>query len=170
MRWKIFPLLAGLALIAAAQELTVEQWTPRSTLVTEEHLVPKAKFPVIDVHSHHRANLSGAQLDQIIGEMDELNLQVLVNLSGGTGAQLSQAVQTFRKGAYPKRFAVFANLDFDGIDEADWGAKAAAGLAQDIKNGAQGLKFFKNFGMNVAYKNGARVHVDDHRLVRVFVV
>ena len=76
MRWKILPLLAGLALIAAAQELTVEQWTPRSTLITEEHPVPRAKFPVIDVHSHHRANLSGAQLDQIVKEMDSLNLQV----------------------------------------------------------------------------------------------
>src|SRR5690606_4979562 len=98
MRSKIIVLLAGLAVVAVAQELTVEQWTPRSTLVTEEHPVPRAKFPVIDVHSHHRANLSGAQLDKIIGEMDELNLQVLVNLSGGNGAQLSQAVQTFRKG------------------------------------------------------------------------
>jgi predicted TIM-barrel fold metal-dependent hydrolase len=170
MRWKIFPLLACLAIISVAQELTVEQWTPRSTVVAEEHLVPRAKFPVIDVHSHHRANLSGTRLDQIVGEMDGLNLQVLVNLSGGTGAQLSQAVQTFRKGPYPKRFAVFANLDFRGIDEADWGAKAAAGLAQDIKNGAQGLKFFKNFGMNVAYRDGVRVHVDDHRLDPVFEV
>src|SRR5690606_39040453 len=112
----------------------------------------RAKFPVIDVHSHHRVNLTNAQLEKIIGEMDELNLQVLVNLSGGNGAQLSQAVQTFRKGPYPKRFAVFANLDFRGIDAADWGTKAAAGLAQDIKKGAQGLKFFKNFGMDVAYQ------------------
>lgn len=170
MRWKIFLLPALLAALAFAQELTVEQWTPRSTLVTEAHPVPKAKYPVIDVHSHHRVNLSGAQLDKIIGEMDALNLQVLVNLSGGTGPQLSQAVQTFRKGAYPKRFAVFANLDFSGIDQADWGAKAAAGLTQDIKNGAQGLKFFKNFGMEVEYKSGARVHVDDRKLDPVFEV
>lgn len=170
MRWKILPLLTGLAVIAVAQELTIEQWEPRSTLVTEEHPVPRAKFPVIDVHSHHRGNLSGAQLDKIVGEMDALNLQVLVNLSGGTGARLNQAVETFRKGPYPKRFAVFANLDFGGIDEADWGAKAAEGLAQDIRNGAQGLKFFKNFGMNVQYRNGNRVPVDDHKLDPVFEV
>lgn len=170
MRWTIFLLTAVLAVTACGQELTVEQWTPRSTLVTEEHAVPSAKFPVIDVHSHHRVNLSDAQLGKIIGEMDELNLQVLVNLSGGTGAQLSQAVETFRRGAYPKRFAVFANLDFDGIDEDDWGAKAAAGLARDVSNGAQGLKFFKNFGMSVQYDNGARVRVDDHKLDPVFEV
>lgn len=170
MRWKFLPLLTGLAVIAVAQELTIEQWEPRSTLVTEEHPVPRAKFPVIDVHSHHRGNLSGAQLDKIVGEMDALNLQVLVNLSGGTGARLNQAVETFRKGPYPKRFAVFANLDFGGIDEADWGAKAAEGLAQDIRNGAQGLKFFKNFGMNVQYRNGNRVPVDDHKLDPVFEV
>lgn len=170
MRWKILLLLSALAAIAVAQDLTVEQWTPRSTLVVEEHLVPRAKFPVIDVHSHHRANLSNAQLSEVVGEMDKLNLQVLVNLSGGSGAQLSQAVDTFRKGAYPNRFAVFANLDFRGIDAPDWGTKAAEGLTRDIRAGAQGLKFFKNFGMEVSYSNGERVHVDDAKLNPVFEV
>jgi predicted TIM-barrel fold metal-dependent hydrolase len=170
MRWNIVLLTAGLAVAALAQELTVEQWTPRSTLVVEEHLVQRAKFPVIDVHSHHRANSSRERLDEVVGEMDKLNLQVLVNLSGGTGAQLEQAVKTFRQGPYPKRFAVFANLNFDGIDDADWGTTAAAGLARDIANGAQGLKFFKNFGMSVRYAGGKRMTVDDPKLIPVFEV
>ncbi|MEO7158807.1 MAG: hypothetical protein ABI039_14675, partial [Vicinamibacterales bacterium] len=31
---------------------SILDYRPRSTLVTAEHKVPKAKFPVIDVHSH----------------------------------------------------------------------------------------------------------------------
>ena len=34
--------------------LTVEEYTPRSTLVVDAHPVPRARYPVIDVHSHHR--------------------------------------------------------------------------------------------------------------------
>lgn len=165
MRFVLFLLAVPLA----AQTLSVEEWEPRSTLVVEEHPVPRAKFPVIDVHSHHRSNTSPERLKQILGEMDELNLGVLVNLSGGSGARLRQTVDTFHK-AYPKRFAVFANLDFSGIDAPDWGEREAKQLAEEVKYGAQGLKFFKNFGMDVKYANGERVHVDDPKLDPVFEV
>ena len=30
-----------------------------------------------------------------------------------------------------------------------------------MRNGAQGLKVFKNYGMDLKYANGERVHVDD---------
>jgi predicted TIM-barrel fold metal-dependent hydrolase len=154
----------------AAQTLSVEEWEPRSTLVVEEHPVPRAKFPVIDVHSHHRSSASPERLKQILGEMDQLNLGVLVNLSGGAGSRLHQTVDTFRKGPHGKRFAVFGNLDFSGIDAPDWGQKAAAQLAENVRYGAQGLKFFKNFGMDVKYSDGKRVHVDDPKLDPVFEV
>ena len=144
------------------------EWEPRSTLVAEEHLVPRAKYPAIDVHSHHR-NSSPERLDQIVSEMDELNLGVLVNLSGGSGERLKQTAETM-KGRYPDRFAVFANLDFSDIDDANWGERSAAQLVADVRNGAQGLKFFKNFGMNVKYRDGGRVQVDDPKLDPVFEV
>lgn len=161
-----FLVVAGSAL-ASAQTLTVEEWEPRSTLVVEEHEVPRAKFPVIDVHSHHR---SASRINQVVADMDKLNLQVLVNLSGGSGARLRQTIDAFRKGPHGKRFAVFANLDFSGIDAPNWGERAAEQLAADIEYGAQGLKFFKNFGMTVRYSNGERVHVDDPKLDPVFRV
>ena len=39
-------------------QMTVEDYSPLSTLVADENLVPSAKFPVIDVHSHHRSGFS----------------------------------------------------------------------------------------------------------------
>ena len=124
---------------ADAQSLTIEEWQPRSTLVVEEHPVPSAKFPVIDVHSHHRSSTTPERLTEILGEMKELNLRVLVNLSGGYGERLKSAVENFTK-RHPSHFAVFANLNFQGIGSPDWGKRAAAQLEQDVKNGAQGLK------------------------------
>ena len=51
-----------------------------------EHPIQKAKFPVIDVHTHvfglnRKQNAAG--LKQIAAWMDECNLQTLVNLTGG---------------------------------------------------------------------------------------
>ena len=96
----------------AEESLTVEEYTPRSTLVVPEHPVPSARFPVVDVHSHHGPGLSGRRWNTIVSEMDGLNLQVLVNLSGGSGARLERGVQAIRDSAHPDRMVFFANLDF----------------------------------------------------------
>ena len=60
---------------------SIVDYRPRTTLVSTEHLVPKAKFPVIDSHNH--TTITAANIDQMIKEMDENNIRTLVNLSGG---------------------------------------------------------------------------------------
>jgi predicted TIM-barrel fold metal-dependent hydrolase len=140
-----------------------EEYEPRSTLVVPEHPVPRARYPVIDVHSHQRGNMPREQLDQVVADMDALNLQVLVNLSGGTSERLRTNVENM-EGAYPDRFVTFANVDFSGIDDPDFGEKAAAQLERDVAAGARGLKIFKNLGLTVKDGTGARVPTDDPRL------
>jgi predicted TIM-barrel fold metal-dependent hydrolase len=142
-----------------SQTPTIEEYQPKSTLVTKEHKIERAKYPFIDIHSHHW-NPTPEHVDDLIRGMDSINLRVLVNLSGGTGEQLRQTVATM-KGRYPDRFVVFSNLSYDDLNTPGYGKRAAARLEQDVKNGAQGLKIFKNFGMDLKYANGARVHVDD---------
>jgi predicted TIM-barrel fold metal-dependent hydrolase len=143
-----------------SQTPTIEEYQPKSTLVTKEHKVERAKFPFIDIHSHHW-NPTAEEVDRLVREMDTINLRVMVNLSGGTGEQLRQTVATM-KGRHPDRFVVFANLSYDDINTPGYGKRAAARLEQDVKkSGAQGLKIFKNFGMDLKYANGERVHVDD---------
>jgi predicted TIM-barrel fold metal-dependent hydrolase len=147
------------ATASAQQTPTIDQYQPKSTLVTRQHLLDRAKFPFIDIHSHHW-NPTADRVDQLVKEMDTINLRVIVNLSGGTGDDLKRTIAVM-KGRYPNRFVVFANLSYDDINTPGYGARAAARLEQDVKNGAQGLKIFKNFGMDLKYANGQRVHVDD---------
>src|SRR5216110_3284701 len=141
------------------QTPTIDEYQPKSTLVTKEHKIERAKFPFIDIHSHHW-NPTPEEVDRLVREMDTINLRVMVNLSGGTGEQLQRTVEVM-KGRYPNRFVVFANLSYDDLNTSSYGARAATRLEQDVKNGAQGLKIFKNFGMDLKYANGERVHVDD---------
>ena len=138
---------------------TTEEYQPKSTLVTAEHKPDHAKFPFVDIHSHHW-NPTPEQVDRLVKEMDTINLRVMVNLSGGTGESLKKTLAVM-KGRYPNRFVVFANLRYDDLNTPGYGKRAAARLEQDVRNGAQGLKIFKDFGMDLKYANGERVHVDD---------
>src|SRR5215472_2044456 len=138
---------------------TIEEYQPKSTLVTAEHGPERAKYPFVDIHSHHW-NPTAERVDELVKEMDTINLRVLVNLSGGTGESLRKTLAVM-KGRYPNRFVVFANLSYDDLNTPGYGKRAAARLEQDVRNGAQGLKIFKDFGMDLKYANGERVHVDD---------
>src|SRR5713226_4532660 len=75
------------------QTPTIEEYQPKSTLVTKEHKLEWAKFPFIDIHSHHW-NPTPRHVDQLVKEMDTINLRVMVNLSGGSGEELRKTVAT----------------------------------------------------------------------------
>lgn len=153
--------------LSLAQTMTIEEYEPKSTLVVPEHPVTRARYPFIDVHNHQAKCLSKECVDKLISEMDKLNLRVMVDLSGGYGENLKRLVEA-QKRRYPDRLIVFANIDFTRLDDADYPARAAARLEQDVRNGAQGLKIFKNFGMELKDAKGNRIHVDDPRFDPVF--
>jgi uncharacterized protein len=160
-------ILAGLGICLSfsgfAQDMSFEEYEPKSGLTVPEHPVTRAKYPFIDVHNHQNGSMSKDALQKLVKDMDGLNLQIMVNLSGGTGYNLKSGL-TNMKGNYPTRFLLFANVDFKNIDDPDFGPKAAAQLEQDVKNGAQGLKIFKNLGLTLTDKNGKRIPTDDPRL------
>src|SRR5258708_30523559 len=141
------------------QTPTIDAYQPKSTLVTKEHKIERAKFPFVDIHSHHW-NPTPEEVVRLVKEMDTINLRVMVKVSGGTGEELKKTVGVM-KGRYPERFVVFANMNYDDLNTPGFGKRVAARLEEDVKNGAQGLKIFKNFGMDLKYGSGERVRVDD---------
>jgi len=164
---KIFLAVIPVALLAQNASMSIEEYKPKNTLVVPQHPVTRAKYPFIDVHNHQNSQMPVAQLDKLVKDMDGLNLQVMVNLSGGYGDSLAKGVANL-KGHYKTRFVVFANIDFTNIDDPGYSARAAAQLERDVHSGAQGLKIFKNFGMDLKDTKGQRIHVDDPRFDQVF--
>jgi uncharacterized protein len=138
---------------------SIVDYRPKSTVVASEHLVPRAKFPVVDNHSH--LTITSVNIEQTIKEMDALNLRVLVNLSGGSGEELRRRNETIRTSKYADRFRVFANVNWDGAGGTGWNEKEVAGLEQAIKDGAIGLKVFKNLGLSARKADGSRLKIDD---------
>nr|WP_245986148.1 amidohydrolase family protein [Marinoscillum furvescens] len=163
-------------LVGYAQEQTptmdFESYDPTSTLVVPENPITKAKYPFIDVHSH-QWNLTKEKIAKIEEEMDELNMAVMVNLSGrgydreagdiGSQEYLAGMVRRI-EGEAPGRIAVFTNVSFKDIGTKGWTKKAVRQLEEDVENGAVGLKIYKSLGMGINDVDGNRVPVDDPRL------
>src|SRR5690606_33268532 len=64
---------------------SILDYRPRSTLVTTETPVPRARYPVVDVHGHAQGLADPAVIDQRVESLDALNIQVYIaadNLSG----------------------------------------------------------------------------------------
>src|SRR3954465_4757376 len=71
----------------------ITDYKPKSTLVVPEHPVPRAKFPVVDIHAHPPALVNGAATTQVLGAMDSLNVQVMVQANGVSGPRLQQQLE-----------------------------------------------------------------------------
>ena len=145
-----------------AQDVSFEDYNPKPTLVVPGDSIFKAKFPFIDVHGH-QFQMATQDLSLLIDDMDKLNEGIMVNLSGRSGEQLQSALKNVNEN-YPNRFAVFANIDFEGAGVEGWIEKTVNQFEEDVKNGARGLKVYKSLGMYNKDNNGNRLAIDDARL------
>ena len=169
----------ALSQTSCGQNMDMESYNPKSTLVVPQHFINKAKYPFIDVHNH-QWDMPDQDLKSLLSEMSSLNMMVMVNLSGRSfdifhdyygGEVMNNAgieklgrsllnVKNNAKG----RILVFTNIDFSGIDNPSWTKEAVIQLEKDVKQGAAGLKIYKDLGLEVKDKNGKRIAVDDPRL------
>lgn len=142
----------------------IREYKPRSTLVVPEHLVPRAKFPVVDVHGHP-PNLSGPEAVNLVGDsMAPLNLQVMVNANATPSERIKPSLDAIRASRYKDRMVMFTSLDLRGVG-AGSGQKIAAQLEADVKAGALGVgEIMKSFGLTIRKADGSRLKLDDPEL------
>lgn len=177
--------LAALGLIGAATTsaqvtpdttpLPLDKFHPRPMLVVDEHLLTRAKYPVVDVHVHPRLRLrnSPEPLAGFVKLMDAQNIAVCVSLDGGLGESLAEHLKYLWTG-YRDRFVIFANIDWQGSAKADdpaswdcqrpdFGRRMAEALVDARQQGASGLKIHKSLGLEYRNPDGSLVRVDDPR-------
>ena len=142
---------------------SILDYRPRSTLVTAEHKVPKAKFPAIDIHGH--ANLSTPEaLAAMVKELDALNLRVYVSADNSSGDRLARTLQAVNASPHKDRFRILAGVDFRNVGPG-WAEGAVKQLEADIKAGAVGVgEISKSFGLDIRKRDGSRLKIDDPEL------
>ncbi len=158
--------------------LDLRDFQPRSMLHVPETKVPRAKFPVIDVHTHltfSKKGLKGVSLgeeirfneqpENLLPVMDRRNLRLLVNLTGGTGKGTQEAIARLDR-AHPGRFLTFTEPSWAHFLEPNFPQFQADEIERAHKAGARGLKVVKTLGLYLREKitEGPLVKVDDRRL------
>jgi predicted TIM-barrel fold metal-dependent hydrolase len=150
-------------LAPARDQLLLRDFEPNTTLRVRETKVLRARFPVIDVHCHLNDGIvmkRAVNPDQFIRVMDETNVRSAVSLTGGWGEKLNRSLRDLA-GAFPGRFYLFCQIDYDRIDEPNYLVET---IDQAKEGGAKGVKVLKDLGLTVRDKRGNVLRIDDPRL------
>jgi predicted TIM-barrel fold metal-dependent hydrolase len=154
-------------------KLALEDYEPRSMLHVPETNIARARFPVIDFHTHlswssrrgRRNELhNNATPEEVLPVMDRKNVRMMVNLTGGYGEVLEQTIRYWQH-AHPKRFVVFTEPWFEKIREPNYPQFQADQIAKAHALGARGLKLLKSLGLYLRERitTGLLVKIDDRR-------
>jgi predicted TIM-barrel fold metal-dependent hydrolase len=161
----------------ATASLPLKDFQPRSMLHVHETHVPRAKFPVIDIHTHlcfaakqergvplseERTHL--APTSELLAVMEHSNIQLLVNVTGGMGAGLRDSVQRYDR-AHAGRFLTFTEPWWSRAADPGYAQFQADELARAKRDGARGLKVLKTLGLYLRERvtSGRLISVDDRR-------
>ena len=162
---------------AAKGSLQLSEFEPKSMLHVQETPIERARFPVIDVHTHvtFRAKQTGgdsqgeainipAPPGEILPAMDRRNIRIMVNLTGSSGDGLKQAIQTFHT-PHPDRFLIFTEPSWDRVAEPGYPQWQADERGRAKAAGARGIKILKTLGLYVREQvtSGPLLAIDDKR-------
>ncbi len=152
----------------AMDSILLKDYEPASSLVVPRTPIVKAKFPVIDVHTH--PSQCGIKTPEDVADwvrtMDEQGIEMSVVFTGATGEKFDQLAELFLS-KYPKRFQVYCSFDTSNIEAPDYSQRAVAELVRCYKKGARGLGEVTDKGSGLQRAEmpaGKRLHVDDPRM------
>ena len=76
---------------------SITEYRPQSTLVVPEHTVPRARFPVVDIHGHPPTLDNLESIERVVSEMERLNIGVMVQARPSSGARLQSQIDAVRE-------------------------------------------------------------------------
>jgi len=149
------------------RDLPLHAYRPRQMVRRElVPLDPQPPAPMIDAHNHLGRWLTGTwsvpDVGALIGLMDTLGVEAIVNLDGMWGEELDANLDRYDR-AHPGRFATFAQWDRALFARDGW-AELGVLIADAFDRGARGLKVWKDLGLHLRDASGALVMPDDARL------
>ncbi len=169
--------VSGVPVEKTRTPLDLTEFQPKSMLRVPETKVARSKFPVIDVHAHlsfQAAHRNGVPLgekmnypappEEILAVMNRKNIRTMVDLTGGRGQGLVEAIQKFAT-SHPGRFLVFTEPWWECSNEPGYAQTQADEIERAHRAGAKGLKVTKVLGLYLRANvtTGNLVKVDDPR-------
>lgn len=149
------------------EQILLKDYRPKSIYKIPVTEVAKARYPIIDMHSHPYAK-TPEQIAEWVGNMDEVGVEKTVILTSSVGAEFDAIHRRYAK--YPERFDVWCGFDFTGYDQPGFGDAAVREIERCYQAGARGIGELHDKGQGMASgKSKTRgLHPDDPRMDSLF--
>lgn len=162
--------------------MLLQDYSPKSQLMVEEHLLTRPKFPAIDFHGHfggiysdlyiHEFGLAKrADIHETVRIFREHGIERVVNLDGFWDGFAGITVEGVMEAlaAYPDFFLTFVSVDTRRAEEPGFEAMVRRHLVRAKALGARGVKLFKHVSLMVEdgsgrFVPGRGLDISDRRL------
>jgi len=153
--------------VESPETILLKDYRPKSIYKIPVTEIAKAKFPIIDMHSHPYAK-TAKEIDEWVRNMDEVGIEKTMILTMTTGAEFDEILRKYSK--YPERFEVWCGFDFRGYDKPGFGPAAIKELERCKQAGARGVGEIhdKGKGLRSGKSNAPGMHPDDARVDALF--
>ncbi|OHD53257.1 MAG: hypothetical protein A2096_00955 [Spirochaetes bacterium GWF1_41_5] len=142
----------------AIDRLLLRDFRPVSRLVVPVTQVPKAKYPVIDMHCHGRQGSGGRELPAEhdirawIAAMDAVNVEKSVVLTMANGELFKTIADLCEK--FSERLYLFCGFYTADWEKPDFPKRSIADLKACIRNGAKGIGEIVDKGSGILAGSG----------------
>lgn len=142
---------------------------PDHMITTKETVIKKAKYPVVDVHTH--VALSDFDPKEYLKILDESGVAVIVDSPMASFGQTTEDGFGRWEKSYPDRYLTFGTIDFNKRHEDDFAKEAIAKLEADVKTmaitgvGETHDKGAGVFGHALRPNRRGPVHINDDRFM-----
>jgi predicted TIM-barrel fold metal-dependent hydrolase len=152
---------------SSPNSILLKDFRPRSIYKVPVSQIDKAKYPIIDMHSHPYAK-SPAEITTWLKNMDAANIEKTMILTMSTGKEFDDIHQKYSP--YPERFEVWCGFDFTGFDTPSFATTAVKELERCHDKGARGIGEIhdKGEGLRSGKSKAPGMHPDDPRMDPVF--
>jgi predicted TIM-barrel fold metal-dependent hydrolase len=146
-------------------QILLKDYRPVSIHKIPVTTVTKARFPVIDMHSHPDAK-KPEDIDRWVKVMDAAGIERTILLTMATGEEFDKIAALYSK--YSKRFELWCGLEYSGFEKPGYGPAAVEELERCVKVGARGVGEEGDKGKGVGWGKASDMHFDNPRLDPLF--
>jgi predicted TIM-barrel fold metal-dependent hydrolase len=168
----LLPLLLAMAMPAAAEppsrppnQILLKDYRPVVIHNVPVTRVDRARFPAVDMHSHHNAK-TAEDVDRWVSVMDEVGVARTVILTGAHGEEFERIAALYAR--HPTRFELWCGFDYDGYDQPGYGPAAVAALESCARTGGRGIGEEGDKGAGADWGQAKGMHFDDPRMDPLF--
>jgi predicted TIM-barrel fold metal-dependent hydrolase len=153
---------------SSPEDILLKDFKPVSVFKIPITKIQKAKYPVIDMHTHGSYVKTTAEVDGWVKVMDSTGVAKAIVLTEAHGAAFDSMVDIFS--AHSGRFELWCGIDYTGYDRPGYGDEAVKELVRCFEKGARGVGELGDKGRGLYYcqPEAWGMHPDDPRMDPIF--